>query len=347
MLSLISVLAATCTLSAEVTNISDQIRRDREVPEFVAGAIVRLVRINSPALRAGLRVGDVIQAVDDQLIQNVCGFDRAIGKRSCGEVKLTVRRRNATMEIPVKLTEPLPASRLSDQQQCQLNVPAACTRLGLNHKQIDLFSLGCDLGDAEGCYLWGVNAGDNNPRARLAYRQACDFGNSLACTNLGWMMQFGHGGNMDEDEAMRQYRKGCDGTGCSPPNNVGCNNLARMFAARNDHKASTPIFREVCGRTPLNDEDGRAIARACSLAGTAALFGQGIQRNIAEAVTLMEKGCTANDSFGCYNLGTMYERGEEVKADKPRAIDYYRKACVHGDGEACQHYARLTPAPGH
>jgi TPR repeat protein len=335
-------LAAACTLSAEVTNISDRIRQDRAVPPFVAGAIVRLVRINSPAARAGVRVGDVIQAVDDQLIQNVCGFDRAIAKHSCDEARLTIRRGNSTMELSVKLTPKLPPSRLDQQQACAINVPSACTALGVKHKQIDLFGLGCDLGDAEGCYFFAVNAGENSSRARDAYREACDFGNPLACTNLGWMLQFGHGGNIDVDESMRLYRKGCDGSPCDPPNNVGCVNLGRMLADRKAYRDSTPIFRQVCDRTPLNDEDAHVISRACSLAGTASMFGNGTPMNIAEAVKLLEKGCAADDSFGCFNLATIYDNGELVKEDRARAMGYYRNACVHGDGEACTRYAKLS-----
>ncbi len=334
-------LAAACTLPVEVTNISGRIRHDRAIPDYVAGAIVRLVRINGSAARAGVRVGDVIQAVDDRLIQNVCGFDHAIASHACDDVRLTIRRGTSTIEIIARLTPtPKPGPHFDDQQACRNGVPSSCTALGKQHKAIDLFGLGCDLGDSEGCYLFAVNAGNNSSYARAAYRQACDDGNSLACTNLGWMLQFGHGGRVDLEEAVRLYRKGCQGSSCTGPNNLGCVNAARMLregsGVEADQFEATRIVRQVCDRTPVNDEDGREIAHACSLAGTAFLVGEGAEKNLQLALPLLEKGCAANDTFGCYNLGTIYEG-----SDKPRALGYYQKACDRGDQEACASVSAL------
>lgn len=267
------IAAAICTLSLEVTDISDRIRGDREIPEYVTGAIVRMVRINSPAARVGVRVGDVIQGVDDRLIQNVCGFEKAVAAHACDhDFRLTIRRGISTIELAAAPSKPPnTAPHFDDQQACQNGVPAACTALGKLHKQIDLFGLGCDLGDREACYLFAVNSGDENPNARDGYRQACDAGNSLACTNLGWMLQYRHGGRADVEEAVRLYRRGCEGSACVGPNNVGCVNLGRMLrygvGVHADEREAMRIFREVCSRTAINEEDAREIADACSLAG--------------------------------------------------------------------------------
>ena len=341
-------LAATCTLGVEVTNISDRIRRDRAIPDYVAGAIVRVVRIKSPAARAGVEVGDVIQAVGDELIQNVCDYQSAIGSHGCDEVRFTIRRGHDTIEIDARLASPLPsaaAPHFDDQQACQNGDPAACTALGKAHKAIDVFRLACDLGDSEGCYLLAVNLSEKSPDARPGYQQACDGGNSLACTNLGWMLQFGHGGKIDLEEAVRLYKRGCKGSSCSGPNNVGCVNLARMtrdgVGTKEDAFEATRLFRQVCDRAPINDEDAGEIARACSLAGTASLIGKGAPKDVERALTLLEKGCDAGDTFGCYNLGTIYDNGDDVKQDKARAITYYKKACAGGDADACRRLEKL------
>ena len=92
-------------------------------------------------------------------------------------------------------------------------------------------------------------------------------------------------------------------------------NLGRAFRDGNGVEANQIVamrlFRQVCSRTPVpgSDEDAANIARACSLAGTALLFGNGVQRNIREGLTLLEKGCAAAGTFGCYNLGTITTTG--------------------------------------
>lgn len=343
------LLAAVCrnpALGAEVTNISHRIRKDREIPDYVTGAIVRLVRIRSSAARAGIQVGDVIQGVGDQLIQNVCGFESAVAKHGCGDVQLTIRRTNATIALDAKIVDSPPVTRkISDQAACQNGDPPACTALGKAHRAIDLFRLACDLGDSEGCYLLGVNIGSENKDAAPPYEQACDGGNALACTNLGWMYQFGHGVRADAGEAVRLYRRGCEGSRCTGPNNVGCVNLGRMLlegtGAPADPFQATRIFREVCDRGSKGDDYAEDVARACSLAGTAFLIGKGAVKDIQQALTLLEKGCAAGDPFGCYNLGTIYDNGDDVKQDRARAVTYYQRACAAGDAEACQRIATL------
>ena len=340
--------AAACTLGVEVTNISHRIRHDRAIPDYVSGAIVRMVRIKSPAARAGIQVGDVIQGVGDQLVQNVCGYQSAIASHGCEDVRFTIRRGTATIAIEARLVAAARQAtpHFDDQQACRNGDPAACTALGKTHKAIDLFRLACDLGDSEGCYLLAVNLRKDDPDAPAAYRQACDDGNALACTNLGWMLQFGHSLKIDLGEAVRLYRRGCQGSACSGPNNVGCVNLGRMLrdgvGAKADSFESTRIFRQVCDRSPLNDEDAGEIARACSLAGTASLTGKGAAKDIQQALALLEKGCAAGDNFGCYNLATLYDNGNEVKRDKTRAMMYYKKACAAGDEEACRRLEKLN-----
>ena len=339
----------TAILGADVTNISYEMRRTRNIPDYVAGALVRVVRLRSPAARAGLRPGDVIQAVDSDLIQSACGLTGAIAKHGCDQARLSVRRGIDTIALDVTLADAstLPPRRVDEQRACQGGDAAACTALAKTHGEtVDLLHLACDLGDAEGCYVLGLKL-RNDREVAAAYEQACDGGYAQACTNLGWIYENARGVNKDPTAAARLYKRGCDGSPCSAPNNLGCVNLGRAYqdgtGVEKDQFLATRLFRQVCDRAPVagSKEDASHISRACSLAGTASLFGEGAGRDIQQALTLLEKGCAAGDTFGCYNLGTIYENGKEVPQDKSRAVTYYQQACDNGDAEACQRTAVL------
>ena len=53
-----------------VTDTDYRARREFELPEDVRGAVVTEVAADSPAGRAGLRPGDVIQEIDRRKVQN-------------------------------------------------------------------------------------------------------------------------------------------------------------------------------------------------------------------------------------------------------------------------------------
>lgn len=342
--------AAPCrnpSLGAELTNISNSIRQTRDIPEFVDGALVRVVLPKTPAARAGLEAGDVIQAVGSSLVQNVCDVRAVIARRGCVEVRLRVRRGDDTIVMDVRPVDAsrLPQKKLDDATACLHGDGAACTAQAKAHGVApELLQVACDLGDSEGCYLLAFRATDHK-RAFVAYEQACDGGNALACTNLGYMYEQGQGVAADPDSAARLYSRGCAGSICTGTNNLGCVNLGRAYrdgrGVVQDQYKAIGLFRGVCERKepPVDDQDKEHIARSCSLAGTAILFGKAVVRDVPAGVAFLEKGCAARDTFGCYNLGTIYESGDYVTKDKSRAATYYQLACDADDREACDRLA--------
>jgi hypothetical protein len=340
---LIALVAAaffcTPTLGADLTDISHHYRETRNIPGYVAGALVRVVWAGGPAGRAGINAGDVIQGVGSTLVQNACDVRRAVEKNGCDETRLTVRRGTDTLAIDVHLAD---VSRFKRKPgTCEGGDGAACTALAKKHEDdVVLLRQACDLGDGEGCFMLGLKLG-NTEEGGAAYEQACDFGNPLACTNFGFMLQYGKGTRVDLDGAVRFYKKGCDGTVCSGRNNLGCVNLGRVYrdgvGVKVDALEAIRLFRDACGQTPIGDEDAGNIARSCSLAGTTMLFGKDIVPDLPPALALLEKGCNAGDAWGCFNLGALYETGDAgVEKDAARAVAYYKRACDGGDTEGCQ-----------
>ena len=324
----------TPTLGADLNDISHATRRARSIPEYVAGALVRVVWAGD------LKPGDVIQGVGGDLVQNVCDVRRAVAKHACGDdVRLAVRRGTDTLALNVRLASVARRKTYT----CEEGDGAACTALAKAHgDDIVLLRQACDLGDGEGCFMLGLKLG-NTAEGANAYEQACEAGNPLACTNLGYIVQNGEGRAVDLDASVRLYRQACLGTLCSGRNDLGCVNLGRMYrdgiGVTQDAQRAIALFRDVCRRgDPANAENA---ARACSAAGTTSIYGKGVKPDIPVALALLEKGCSGGDTMGCFNLGVLYEFGKEVKADIPRAADYYKRACDRGDSEACERRKNL------
>ncbi len=70
------------------------------------------------------------------------------------------------------------------------------------------------------------------------------------------------------------------------------------------------------------------------------LDGTGIMRNPGKAVSIMKEAAAAGDSLAMVNLGTIYEQGDDVKANEKSAVRWYKKAMDAGSLDGAWHYAR-------
>ena len=67
--------------------------------------------------------------------------------------------------------------------------------------------------------------------------------------------------------------------------------------------------------------------------------GQGVAGDYDKAAELYVKACEGGDVFGCQNVGTMYFKGEGVKADLIKGLGYIKMACDKGLWGACSNFA--------
>lgn len=80
-------------IGVNITPVTPEIAKDLGLTDS-AGAIVDAIEANSPAARAGVKVGDVIRIVEDKQISDVESLRAAVGARKPGEnVKFSVLRR--------------------------------------------------------------------------------------------------------------------------------------------------------------------------------------------------------------------------------------------------------------
>ena len=77
--------------------------------------------------------------------------------------------------------------------------------------------------------------------------------------------------------------------------------------------------------------------------GVLYLRGEGVVRNVDQALAWFRRAAEQNDALAQYQIGYMYENGLGVVADKEMAISWYRKAAGQGKQEAKERLRKLGP----
>ncbi len=88
----------------------------REVPASALRAVglaygLSVIRAGSLAERAGLHVGDIVYAVNQQRLRNIEDFTRLVAAQPGGRLGLLVRRGKADFYVPVDLSGAAPQSK--------------------------------------------------------------------------------------------------------------------------------------------------------------------------------------------------------------------------------------------
>jgi S1-C subfamily serine protease len=88
----------------------------RELPAAVLRASglsygLAVVKTGTLAERAGLRVGDIIYAVNQQRLRNIEDFMRLVATQAGGSLALLVRRGKSDFYVPMDLSGGAPASK--------------------------------------------------------------------------------------------------------------------------------------------------------------------------------------------------------------------------------------------
>ncbi len=195
----------------------------------------------------------------------------------------------------------------------------------------------CERGDSAACLVIGLSYEDeaedtsNYTKAEEYYKKACDLGNSLACSSLESLYKEGkvvkhNYAKAKEDDRVIKYRRACDyGDG------FACYDLAFLYergslVAKNDEKANQ-LYLRACR---LNNNACLAIATYYEA-----------EDNPKEAIYYFDKACETNGKV-CSHLAELYEAGKYgLDKDLEKAKKYYKKACDHGNKDACVKYRKM------
>ena len=187
--------------------------------------------------------------------------------------------------------------------------PTACRNGGLafaygegvepdNGRAVSLFSTGCELGDAQACFLARLQLVTSEteaisaPKLDLqpneggiaALKSRCTEGKALACYHLG----------VFHDRGPMSYR---------------------------DMSQATMLFRQAC-------DDG--VHEAC-LEQARDYASTGTDMGIQKATALLEASCEADHAPSCHELGALL-----VEKDPERAAQVKARACDLGDYRSCK-----------
>ncbi len=69
--------------------------------------------------------------------------------------------------------------------------------------------------------------------------------------------------------------------------------------------------------------------------------GDGVKQNKSKAIDFYTKACDNEHYNSCNTLGIIYIKGDGVKQDKSKAKGLFAKACDGGSMSACQNYERV------
>jgi TPR repeat protein len=172
---------------------------------------------------------------------------------------------------------------------------------------------------------------DVQRRAFETFRSACNAGVMEGCSQVGGLYAEGIGTAVDLGKARQLYEQACNGS-----DGLGCSNLGALYAkgedvARDDAKAAS-LYQRAC--------DGGFLL-ACTNLGFMYARGTGVAIDPAKALALYGRACEGDEPKACVNLGSTYLRGTSaVKADRAKAVEYYRKACGLGDQPSCDWVAK-------
>jgi TPR repeat protein len=138
--------------------------------------------------------------------------------------------------------------------------------------------------------------------------------------------------------------------------------LAKRFAAEGiGDRTQTPVIAELLapgggcdalrrrGARATEDErnavlhDGRCRhgdAWACGRLGWLYEHGQGVPKDLPRAATLYEQSCERGHPWGCYALAYAAAQGQGLPKDEARAAHLFRRACEAKHNESCGQLAR-------
>jgi TPR repeat protein len=237
--------------------------------------------------------------------------------------------------IGVKLLEG--ACAKANQSACAALARALrVTQLGhVDEKRIgDLLAAACKAGEGDAC---------TDPKQRVAgLEKACTTGNAEACVIAGGMYQppdpAEYGPDSDDEERPPPV-----------PDIKPDAKKAKALKTRGHKLAEDACKRKRARTCGAGAETNPELERACTVGASEACMERGrlaIAESDAKWVTWQTRACELGDFLGCATLSAAYTLGHNgVKKDAAKGLELMQKGCDAQDGGACAAAAKQTKDP--
>ena len=195
----------------------------------------------------------------------------------------------------------------------------------------------CAVSDAEFKEMQGkcYDKSDFNSCEKL-----CDLKDDRGCFFVGAAYQGGKVIEKDYSKALHYLKMSCNELKSA----YGCMGLARLYGkgigVEKDEKKALEISGKACelGFDDMTDtEMVETISEICYLLGDE--YERKMQ-DYTKAKRYYELACKA-ESYYCYGLGKLYEKGQGVKQDFAKAYEYYKLSCNLKNDDGCYNLGNL------
>lgn len=162
---------------------------------------------------------------------------------------------------------------------------------------------------------------DISPKKSYSYiDKACNLDSKRACAKKNRYVFDGIGVQKNERKAIESFRADCFAN-----SSESCAALGYLYYTgksnylKKDFSKSFEFIDKACNL---------GLALGCFAAGVAKYKGEGVEKNLKDAVVYWEKGASMNEFNSMCNLGYFYMKGIEVNLDKKKAKELYQGACL-------------------
>lgn len=284
--------------------------------------LISTVTVDSPAMVAGIKSGDVVVAYNDIAVSNYNEIITAIGKLKIGEaLKLTVLRAGGTLDFNVTIDRKPVGFTYMDCALSNTESP------GVDEK-VHWLKKAADLGYVSAMMILGEIYSNEEPKnyeeAIRWFTRAAELGDAEAQLVLGMYFYYGEDVGRNRSEAAKWFRLAAEQGAVDAQLTLG------LMYSTGDGVGKD--YGEAVKWLQLAADQGLPKAK-CAL-GVMYNYGFGVSKDPEKAFGLFADAAGHGDVNAKYHLALFYMQGGVVKQDQQKAVELLAEAEKHGSLEA-------------